>query len=210
MTTETLPAGAMPVEADATSTQSTGETEADAQAPATGTDAALGETGKRALEAERKAAKDALKRAEAAERELETIRTANQSEQERAIAAARKEGATEVQAKADAKVRRAEVRRALSAAGCIDVGLAELSPDFADLTVTDDGEIEDIERVMKSFQKEHPAQFGSRVAGSPDAGTGAGRGALPTYTSAQIADRAFWEANRDDIMRAMAEGRIVS
>jgi hypothetical protein len=40
--------------------------------------------------------------------------------------------------------------------------------------------------------------------------TNPARGATPqgTFTAAQIADRAFWEANKNAIIVAMREGRI--
>ena len=208
MTDTTIPAGAMPVVPDATSGQS-----AQAQSdppPATGSDEPLGDAGKGALQAERKAARDAIKRAEAAERELEALRTASQSEQEKAIAAARKEGATEAASKADARVRRSEVRRVLSAAGCVDVDIAAMASDFADLAVTEDGDVADLDKAVSSFKAAHPSLFGTRrPTGSADAGSTTAAGApQTTFSRAQLRDPVFYQANKAAILAAQAAGRI--
>lgn len=207
MVDQTTPAGAMPVVPDATSGQSA-QAQSD-PAPATGTDEPLGDAGKGALQAERKAARDAIKRAEAAERELEALRTANQSDQEKALAAARKEGATEAQARADAKVRRSEVRRVLATAGCVDVDIAAMASDFAELPVTEEGDVEGLDKAVADFRTAHPALFPpKRPAGSVDAGSLTGNRAPASYTREQIKDPVFYAAHRDDIIAAMSEGRI--
>jgi hypothetical protein len=211
MTDQTTSAGATPVVPDATSGQS-----APAQSSpvdATSTDEQLGEGGKGALQAERKAAREALKRAEAAERELEALRTANQSDQEKAIAAARKEGAAEAQTRADAKVRRSEVRRVLATAGCIDVDIAATAGDFSELAVTDDGDVEGLEKAVTAFRTAHPALFATkRPTGSADAGSVTGGGAPASFTPAQIKAMTPEEyaRNREAIFEAMAAGRIAN
>lgn len=208
MSDQTTPAGATPVVPDATSGQSA-QAQSD-PAPATGTDEPLGDAGKGALQAERKAAREALKRAEAAERELEAFRSANQSDQEKALAAARKEGAAEAKGQADARVRRSEVRRVLATAGCVDVDIAAMAGDFADLAVTEDGDVEGIERAVADFQKAHPSLFGTkRPTGSADAGSATSAGApQTTFTRSQLRDPEFYQANRAAIQAAQAAGRI--
>ena len=207
MTETTTPAGAMPAVAGATPAQS-----APAQsdpAAATAADEPLGDAGKRAIEAERKAARDALKRAEAAERELEAIRTANQSDQEKAIAAARKEGATEARTSSDARVRRSEVRRVLAANGCIDTAAIDLSA-FSELAVSDDGEVEGLDKAVTAFKAAHPTLFSPRrPTGSADAGGVTATGApQTTFTRAQLRDPAFYRANKAAIQQAQQQGRI--
>jgi hypothetical protein len=200
-------AGATPAVPDATSGQTTG---AQPVPPATG-EAELGEAGKRALEAERKAARDAMKRAEAAEKLLAELQTANQTDQERALAEARKAGESEATAKAHAMVRRSEVRRALSAAGIASDGLdlAAGAPDFAGLTVGEAGDVADLDAAVSAFRATHPTLFaGGRSAGSFDTGTGAGRAAARTFSRQQIKDPAFYAANRDAIHEAMTKGQI--
>jgi len=200
-------AGAMPVVPDATSGQSA-QAQSD-PAPATGTDEPLGDAGKGALQAERKAAREALKRAEAAERELEALRTANQSDQEKALAAARKEGATEARAMADTRVRRSEVRRVLSTAGCIDPSAIDLSS-FSDLPVTEEGDVEGLDKAVASFRAEHPSLFtAKRPTGSADAGSSTSAGSpQTTFTRGQLRDPVFYKENQAAILAAQAAGRI--
>lgn len=211
MTVQTTPAGATPVEPDATSGQSAPATSSPVDA--TSTDEQLGDAGKGALQAERKAARDATKRAEAAERELEALRAASLSDQEKAIDAARKEGAAAVTARADAIVRRSEVRRVLAQAGCIDVEVAAaaMAADFADLPVTESGDVEGIDKALTTFRNAHPALFtAKRATGSADAASVTATGAAATFTPAQIKAMTpeEYERNRAAIFEAMSAGRI--
>lgn len=75
----------------------------------------LGDAGKRALDAERKARADAERQAKALEKRLAEIEAQNMTETERAIAEARAEGAREAQAKIADRLVRAEIR--IAAAG---------------------------------------------------------------------------------------------
>lgn len=75
----------------------------------------LGDAGKRALDAERKARADAEKQAKALEKRLAEIEAQNMTETERAIAEARAEGAREAQSKIADRLVRAEIR--IAAAG---------------------------------------------------------------------------------------------
>lgn len=205
-------AGATPVVPGATPGQSDQPAPAAVPAPATGDQDGLGDAGKRAIEAERKAAREALKRAEAAEKELETLRTGQLSEHEKAIAAARKEATDEATGRAHAMVRRAEVRRALASAGVTpdSLDLAAGAPEFAALAVDDDGQITDLEKSVTSFRTAHPSLFAlvRGTAGNFDGGPSGGRAALPTFTRAQLSDATFYRAHRDEILAAQREGRI--
>ena len=182
-------AGAMPVAAGAMPAQS-----AQAQSdpvPATGADEILGEAGLATLQKIRKEARDAARERDALRTELEAVRASNQSDSEKALAAARKEGATEVTAKADAKVRRSEVRRVLTAAGCVDVGAIDFGA-FGDLAVTEDGDVTGLDKAVAAFRTDHPALFKLTAApGSADGGAH-GSPALPT--------------NMNDLIRAAARG----
>lgn len=211
MPDETKTAGATPAVSGATPDQTAAAGAAGTQ-PATGAtgagDDALGEAGKRALQAEREARKAAEDARKAAERELETLRAATQTDQEKALAAARKEGATEATQKAEAKVRRSEVRRALASAGCSDVELAAIAPDFASLAVTDDGEVDGLAKAIEAFKGAHGSLFGTRSVGSPDAGTGGRSAAAATFTRQQIRDPQFYAAHKSEIEAAAKAGRI--
>src|SRR4051812_25918881 len=129
MADQTTP-GATPATTDATSNTTTTPASAATPAPATGDDAQLGDAGKRAIQAERARAEAAEERAKIAEKERDALRTASMTDQEKAIADARKAGETDATTRAHTFVRRAEVRRALGAAGASDVDLAALAPEF--------------------------------------------------------------------------------
>lgn len=178
MTEPTQAGGATPPAAGATPAQTppapppAPASPAPATPPATGDDA-LGDAGKRALDQERSARKAAEAAAKTAQEELEKLRTASQSDAEKALAAAKKEGATEAQAKADARIRRAEVRGALQAAGIspTELDLAAMATEFAELTVTDAGDVDGLATAVETFRKGHPGLFGKPApTGSADGG----------------------------------------
>lgn len=101
----------------------------------------LGDAGKRALEAERKAARAAERRAKDLERRLAEIESANQTEAEKAVAAARAEGRTEALSVANRRVVAAEVKAA--AAGVLqDPDDAVSMLDLDQFGVDDDGNVD--------------------------------------------------------------------
>lgn len=98
----------------------------------------------------------------------------------------------------------------LSTAGCVDVDIAAMAGDFADLPVTEDGDVDGIERAVADFQKAHPTLFGSRrPTGSADSGSSTSAGATQTtFSRTQLRDPEFYQANRAAIQAAQAAGRI--
>lgn len=168
-------AGATPVVEGATPSQ-TPEAPAPATPqtdppPATDEDA-LGDAGKRALTAERSRASAAERERDELRKQLDEITNANRSEAEKAIDKARKEGAAEALVIADAKVRRAEVRTALLAAG-VNPGLLDLAARadvFAELKVSDAGEVEGLTNAIKAFKESTPDLFPTQRP--PDYGGG--------------------------------------
>lgn len=161
----------------------TGQSPADSPAtdprtpPATGDPDALGDAGKRALDA-MKAERDAAKR-EAADvkRRLDELEGANATETEKAIKAAREDSAKAVRAEFEAKIRRSEARSALRVAGVTnekDLELAANAPEFASLAVGDDGAVTDLAAAVEQFRKDHPSLFGQ--APRPAAGGNVTRG----------------------------------
>lgn len=100
----------------------------------------LGEAGKKALAAERAAAKAAEKRAKAAESELEKVRLEHATAEEKALAAAKAEGRTEAQTAMLAVLVRSEVRAA--AGGVLqDPEDAVRLLDLSEFEVGEDGEV---------------------------------------------------------------------
>lgn len=101
----------------------------------------LGEAGKKALAAERKAARDADRRAKVAEAELERIRLENATDAEKAVAAAKAEGRNEALSVANARIVKAEIKAAAS--GVLqdpDDAIAHIDP--SQFEVDDDGNVD--------------------------------------------------------------------
>jgi hypothetical protein len=166
-----------PASAGATPAAGTTGTPPATTPPATGDDG-LGDNGKRILAEARRQAKDAEDRARAAETERDALKAATQSESEKATAAAVKEATKATADQYEARIRRSEVRRALTAAGIAEseLDLASAAPEFARLKVTDSGDLEGIADVLKSFKTAHPGLFArpSTDAGGPWDGSAGG------------------------------------
>lgn len=176
---ESTPAGATPVAEGATPSQTADQTNAAPTPPATGDPEALGEAGTRALAAERKRANDAEKANKALQARLEELENASKSETDKAIAQARKEGAAEALTGANERIRRSEVRAALTAAG-VNAALLDLAAradEFAALKVDDDGEVEGLAKAVEAFKTAMPDLF--KATPRPDFGGGP-RGTTPT------------------------------
>jgi len=161
----TPPAPGQPAPGGATPPQGTDGPAGGATPPAAGSNGAtstsypdgLGDAGKRALDAERAAAEAAEARARKAEEELDKLRKASQTEAEKALEQAKREGWTQA---ADL-VRRSEVRRALTAAGCRFVDLAAKADEFAGLEVTEQGAVKDLDKAIERFRNANPDAFGA-------------------------------------------------
>lgn len=206
--------GAMPAAAGATPVQITPVSPAadPATTPATGDDG-LGDSGKRALDSERATARAEKARADKAEKALADFEAKNATEAEKALKAAKDEGAGEVRTVLTGLLRQAKVEVALAAAGINPsvIDLASKAPEFAALTVKDDGTVEGLTEAVVMFKGTRgdlfkPAQAG----GTADLGTGSGTrsAAGKTFTREQLRDPEFYRANKADIMQAMQEGRI--
>ena len=131
-----------------------------------GSDEPLGDAGKRALEAERQARRDAEDRLKAAADELEKLRTASQSDHEKAINEARKEAETATAEKYRGQIRQLQLQNALRDAGISDAKSLELSaaaPLFRDLKVRDDGTVDGLEGAVEQAKKDYPALFEQRT-----------------------------------------------
>ena len=182
-----------------------------AAGPATGDDG-LGESGKRALDAERAQRREAERRAKALGDELEALKSSQLSDHEKAIAKARKEAADEANVRASAMVRRAEVRRALQGAGVTPdaLDLAAMAAEFAALGVDEDGNVVDLDRSVEAFRKAHPSLFAAArpAAGNFDGGSGGSPAQSWTAEAIGAMSQAEFERNEAEIMRAMREGRI--
>lgn len=174
-------AGAMPAQPETTAP------------PATGEDG-LADAGRAILREARATAKAAEARAHAAEVERDALKAATQTETERLVTAARKEGAAEVMTKVQAQLRRAGVKSALITAG-VNTELLDLATKddvFADLSVTDEGDVDGLDAAIASLRKARPSLFTKVTPG--DFG-GGNRGATPDA-----------KPSMSDLLRAAARG----
>lgn len=194
--------------ADATSTQSQAAgaaadaTDSAATGSATDDAAALGDPGKRALDA-MKAERDAAKRQAKVEKDrADALETASKTETQQAIDAAKKEGNLEATTKLAGSIRRAEVKAALTAAGINGavLDLAVRAPEFDGLEVDDDGEVEGLEAAVTAFKNSRKDLFTKAATpGTADGGSRGGAAVTQDQIKAWAKDPAEYEKHRDEI-----------
>lgn len=127
----------------------------------------LGDSGRETLRKIRAELREAASRAEAAEKERDELRSGSQTEHDRALNQTRREAATEERQKWTARIRTAEVRGALRAAGIVSekfLTLAMAASEFSNLKVDEDGNVEGVEAAVATFREDYPEAFGSRKA----------------------------------------------
>lgn len=146
----------------------------------------LGDGGKKALDTERKARRDAEKLLKDQLVELDKLREATQTEQEKAVAEATKKAVSEAVGSANARILRAEVKAA-AAGKLADPADAVAMLDLGDFTVTDDGDV-DGKAIAKAIdelveakpylgveQRPTAVPTGTRQPDAPDPGPGKDR-----------------------------------
>jgi hypothetical protein len=142
-------------------------------------DQGLGDAGKAALQAERKARRDAERAAKSLQEELDGLRQASMSEQERALEAARAEARAEALAEATGRLVRAEIRSA-AASRLADPDDAFRFIDMNAIEVDDDGNVnrESLTSALDELLTSKPylSNAAQRVGGDADAGA---RGTAP-------------------------------
>ena len=178
----TTPAGATPAAAGATPAQTTPVSPASDPTPATATPAtgdadALGEAGKKAIAAERKAAKDAQDALRAAQAELEALKAAGLSETDKAIKEATNAATAAERAKWQTSIRSVRVEAALRVAGATNETLLELalrSDLISGLTVDESGKVTDLDKAVEQLKSDIPEMFTQGGAGGPTRGAQTG------------------------------------
>lgn len=98
-----------------------------------------------------------------------------------------------------------EVATVATRLGVVDPDVAYKLIDLSKLEYDETGKPKNVEAVVKDMIVQKPW-----LAGTGTSATNAARGTNGNkiFTKSQIEDRAFWEANRAEIIKAMAEGRI--
>ena len=160
-------------------------------------------------------------RSEAAEyrkrlRELEQVvkqqEEAKLSEQERLqkrLAELEREQATWQRERQDLSLKY-ETMLMASRLGIVDPEAAYRLLDLADIEFGEDGAPRNLEQSLKDLIKRRPylVQHAAPASVSPT-NPATGQQRAGTFTTSQIADRRFYEQHRDEILQAMAEGRII-
>ncbi len=143
-------------------------------------DQGLGDAGKRALDAERTARREAEKALKQAQAELDAAREAAMSETERLIAQARREARDEALSEAHTRLVRAEAR-ALATGKLADPSDISSFIDLTTFEVDADGNVDSaaITAAIDALIKSKPYLAAQRVGGDADAGA---RGAAPRTT----------------------------
>lgn len=105
---------------------------------------------------------------------------------------------------------RYETMLAASRLGIVDPEAAYRLLDLTALEFDEDGRPQNLEQALKALLKARPYLAGppAATAGSPT-NPATGQARAGTFTTSQVADRRFYEQHRDEILRALAEGRIV-
>lgn len=102
-----------------------------------------------------------------------------------------------------------ETMLAASRLGIVDPEAAYRLLDLTKLEFDEDGNPKNLDKALQELLKAKPYLAGHAAAGagSPtNPATGQQRGA---FTAEQLNDYRFWRQHRDEILRAMAEGRVV-
>lgn len=191
MTGESTSAGATPAATGATPVQSQPAAQAASATtetpppPATGEE--IGEAGKRAIAAERKAAKEAQDALKATQGELEALRATTLTDHEKELSTAKREAAAETSAKFEIKLIRADLRGRLKAAGVANDALVELalkSDAFAGVKLDEEGRVVDGDKLIEALKKETPELF----AAPAGPGNGTVTAGVQTMTPAPAKD----------------------
>lgn len=197
---ETAEETAARIAAEAAAAAKAGEDAAAAAAAAAATkdEEQLGEAGKRALAAEREAAKTARAEAAAARAELEELRRAQMTDSDKALAAAKDAGKAEASGTFQKRILLTEVR--VAAAGKLkDPGDAERLLDLSKFTVTDDGAVDTkaISEAIDELVKQKPYLAGATSTGGAGSGDQGARGAPP----ATLTREALSKMSQEEIRR---------
>jgi hypothetical protein len=94
--------------------------------------------------------------------------------------------------------------------GIVDPEAAYRLLDLSKLEFAEDGTPKNLEQALKELIKAKPYLAGApAVTGGSPANPATGQQRGGTFTLSQINDYRFWQQHRDEILQAMAEGRII-
>ena len=181
-------------------------------------DEPLGEPGKRALDAERAAHKEAKRQLREMETQLEEARLAQMSEQEKAVAEARKAGESDATARVQTRLFAAETK--VAAAGKLADPSLLADPDvavkllgLAQIPVTSDGDIdsEAISQAIDQMLLVRPYLAASNGATPTPSGSADGGAQGPAHmgsSAGQLTRDDLSSMSAEQIAKAKADGRL--
>lgn len=105
---------------------------------------------------------------------------------------------------------RYEVMLTANKLGIVDPDAAFRLLDVSSLEFDEDGKPNNIEKVLKKLVSDKPYLIGSGGGSASPTNPAQGRiGGQQQFTRSQLRDHKFYQANRDAILKAAAEGRII-
>lgn len=197
-------------ETDAEQVEGSAETQTESSTENTD-ESALGDAGKKALDAMKAERKTARDEAAAAKRELAEFKAAaalkDKPAEEQALEAARAEARAEATTKANERILRSELR-ALATGKLADPTDAALYINLNDFTVDDNGDVDSdaLNEAIAELIEKKPhlaAQKQNRFDGAADQGAKGKDSAAPQWTEADLA-----RATDDETVAAKAAGKL--
>ena len=116
---------------------------------------------------------------------------------------------TEYQQTLQERTVRYEVMLMANKLGIVDPDAAFRLLDVSSLEFDDDGKPNNIEKVLKKLVSDKPYLIGGNSLASPTNPAQGRIGGQQQFTRSQLRDHKFYQANRDAILKAAAEGRII-
>lgn len=118
---------------------------------------------------------------------------------------------THIQQERQERILRYETMLAAQRLGIVDPEAAYRLLDLSSLEYDDAGQPTNLEQALKQLVAKKPylAGQGQLSAGAPTNPATGGPARTGTFTASQIADRRFYEQHREEILQALAEGRIL-
>ncbi len=163
------------------------------------------------LRAEAASLRRRLKELEDLKKQMDDAKLSETERLQKRLAELEKEQALHLRERQE-RTLRYETMLAASKLGIVDPEAAYKLLDLKAIEFDEDGTPKDIQKHLEELLKQRPylkpqAQPQAPTVSPTNPAVGSNR--TNTFTQSQIADRRFWEQHRDEILKAMAEGRIV-
>ena len=160
-----------------------------------------------------KEAREALKKVED-DRKTQDEEKMKENNQYKELAETKDKELSETKAKYETSLRKVRFAELAMKEGVVNVDDAFRLADFEGVTVSDDGSVSGMEDVVAKVKEGKPYLFGqadqSLGGGSNPPKDGDNMGGKRIYKQSQVEDPEFYAKNKEDILKAYAEGRVVN